>query len=302
MSLIRIVKQKKVDIINTHSSIDAWVGGMVGKLLGVKVLRTRHLSSKISSGLNSKILYSCLAQAVVTTCEAVANHLRNELKMNEFICKSIPTGVDPLEIQVDESEVKQFRLQLGIQPEDCLAGTLCVLRSWKGISDLLKSAKQLSDIPNIKWLVVGGGMSEERYLKERRELGLEEKVIFTGHLDNPFTALASMDIFLLLSTANEGVSQASLQAAFLGKPLITTTVGGLPEVCLHQETGFQVPISSHEDVSHFVKALSLNSNVRKEMGRKAKELVLNKFLLNATIDNMESMYFTLLPHLKTSPV
>ena len=67
--------------------------------------------------------------------------------------------------------------------------------------------------------------------------------------------MASMDLFLLLSTAHEGVSQATLQAAYLGKPLITTPTGGLPEVALHEQTGMVIPCLAPEEVAKAITYL-----------------------------------------------
>ena len=73
-------------------------------------------------------------------------------------------------------------------------------------SALLKGRKE------IKWVVVGGGHVDD-YRPKIKEMGLEDSMQFIGHLDKPYAAIAAMDIFTLLSTANEGISQASLQAA-----------------------------------------------------------------------------------------
>ena len=126
-------------------------------------------------------------------------------------------------------------------------------------------------------------------------LGIKDTLTFTGHLDSPYAAIAALDIFLLLSTAHEGISQASLQAAFLKKPLITTDVGGLPEVCLQDLTGIVVPSFSPEKVAEAVVKLANDGALREEMGQKGKELVESRFTLKHTLDQMEEVYLTLLP-------
>ncbi|KKL70304.1 hypothetical protein LCGC14_2106250 [marine sediment metagenome] len=71
--LLYIMKKHKIDILNTHSSSDAWLGGLVAKLLNIPIIRTRHLSTAIKKGLNSKLLYGYLADFVVTTCQDAAD-------------------------------------------------------------------------------------------------------------------------------------------------------------------------------------------------------------------------------------
>lgn len=288
--LTRLIRKHGIEIVNTHSSIDAWIGGIAGKISGCRVIRTRHLSTPIRKGVNSRLLYNWLADFVVTTCESIVEVIEQQAHLGPNRCCSVPTGVDLEKITYNPEEVALFRQNLGIKPDECIAGTLCVLRGWKGVSDLLHAAKLLEKVPKLKWLVVGSGASESQFRREQKELGLEEKVIFTGHLSPPFTALAAMDLFLLLSWAHEGVSQASLQAAWFEKPLVTTTVGGLAEVCLHEETGLLVPKRDPRAVAEAVKRLAGDTHLRTRLGKRAKELILERFTLAHTLDKMEEIY------------
>lgn len=283
--ILILLWKHKIDLINTHSSLDAWIGGLAGKLLRRPIVRTRHLSTAIRKGLNSFLLYNLLADRVVTTSEETAGVLREQASLNTKRCLSIPTGVDPKKIVVKKAEKSN--------PE-CVVGTLCVIRGWKGLSDFLHAAKLLEDIPNLKWKIIGGGVSEDHFKAECKSLNLEDKVTFTGHLENPFDDLASLDIFLLLSYAHEGVSQASLQAAWLKKPLVTTRTGGLKEVCIDQVTGFQVDTHSPKQVADAVIKLMNAPELRKKMGEKAHKLVSEHFTFEKTLDGMESVYRSLL--------
>lgn len=296
-SLVRlawIALKHHIDCINTHSSWDAWVGGILGRLLGKRILRTRHLSTPIRPGLNSKVLYGWLADEVVTTCEAVVSKICEQAKIPFSRCRSVPTGIDATQVVADAEEVQAFRRRYGLAANDIVTGTACMLRSWKGIEDLLGAALQLKDHPHLRWLIVGGGGGQgagEAYFRARaKEMGLERTVIFTGHLNNPYVAMMAMDIFALLSTASEGVSQASLQAAWLQKPLITTTIGGLPEVCLHGKTGFHVPPRSPEKVAEKVLLLAEDRALRQSFGASAKALVEEKFTFKHMLDEMEAVY------------
>lgn len=288
--LLRLIRKHRIEILNTHSSIDAWLGGIAGKLSGIKVIRTRHLSTPIRAGLNSRLLYNLLADHVVTTCAEVVPVIQTQAKLPTNRCLSIPTGVDPSSVIADPKEVAAFREKLGVAPDECLVGTTCVLRGWKGISDLLQAAKLLEHVPKLKWVIVGSGVSEAHFLNEWKTLGLEGKVHFTGYLAPPYVAMAAMDIFMLLSWANEGVSQATLQAGFLKKPFVTTPVGGLREVCIDGKTGLQVPPHSPQDVAKAVLQLFENKDLRLQMGEQSQKLILENFTLKHTLDQMELLY------------
>lgn len=293
LKLRTIIKEERVDLINTHSSIDAWLGGIAGKIFNVKVIRTRHLSTPIKKGINSYLLYNFLADYVVTTCQEIVPKIITQAKIVPQRCQCIATGIDTSELIVSELEKENLRKQFNIKPHDLVIGTLCVLRSWKGISDFLKAASLLKDKNHIKWLIVGSGPSEERYKKEAYELGLNDSVIFTGYLSPPFSALDIMDVFVLLSTANEGISQATLQASFFEKPLITTPIGGLNEVCLDGQTGIVVPLNAPYEIKKAVESLE-SYELRKQYGQNAKTHVLHNFTLEKTLDRTIEIYQQLL--------
>jgi glycosyltransferase involved in cell wall biosynthesis len=190
---------------------------------------------------------------------------------------------------VDAGAAAQFRKEMGIDAKSFLAGTVCFMRSWKGIEVFLQAADFLRSYENFKWVLIGGGHIE-KYRQLAASMRLDNIVYFTGHLENPFPALSSLDAFLLLSTANEGVSQAILQAAFLKKPLIATPTGGLSEVCVDGVSGMQVPIFQPRAVADAIVALQNNPALADRLGTNAKELVLEQFTFQQTLDGMEEVY------------
>jgi glycosyltransferase involved in cell wall biosynthesis len=288
-TLVQICKSHRIDLINTHSSLDAWMGGIAAKIAKKKVIRTRHLSTPIRQGLNSRLLYRTLADFVVTTSTPILTTIGKQAGLSSSRLKCIPTGIDPNALTVDPLKATEFRASLGVGPSDILVGTACFVRSWKGIHDLLRAAVLLKERKEIKWVVVGGGHVDD-YRSKILELGLEKIVTFTGHLETPFSAIRAMDIFVLLSTAHEGVSQASLQAAYLERPLVTTSIGGLPEVCLDEKTGLIVPPLSPESVAKAVSKLIDNPRLRTQYGSQGKQLVEERFTLQRTLDEMEKVY------------
>ncbi len=288
--LLKLMRLWNIDIVNTHSSADAWIAGIAARIANKKIIRTRHLSTAIRKGLNSRILFNRLVDYVVTTCSEIVPKICAQSGLSEDAIECIATGLDPSKIEASSDEIQAFKERYQIADDQLIVGTLCFLRDWKGIEEFLEAAKQLEK-EKITWIIVGGG-EVERYLLYAQELGLKS-VIFAGLIEPPFVPLAAMDIFLLLSTANEGISQASLQAAYMKKPLITTPTGGLPEVCLHERTGFVVPVRSSERVAEAVSVLAENKALREEMGNNAHKLVLEKFTYQQMLDRMENVYHSI---------
>ena len=261
------------------------------------ILRTRHLSTPIRKGWNSRWLYQKLADFVVTTCAKIVPMVCEQSGQSSRCCRSIPTGMDPLLIRYASDAPKRFREKMGISSSDFLVGTVCMVRSWKGIEDFLQAAHLLRKEKNIRWVIIGGGYLDS-YQKKAITMQLDSLVAFTGHLESPFGAIAALDAFALLSTNHEGVSQASLQAAYLAKPLITTPTGGLKEVCIPHITGLQVPVFSPQKVADAVLDLQKNPELCRRLGKKAREHVEKHFMFADMLDQMETIYWKLCPSKK----
>jgi len=286
--LIWIIARKNIDVINTHSSLDSWIGGIVGRFIGKPIIRTRHLSTKIRKGWNSRLLYNGLADYVVTTCKKIVPVISGQSGLSLVHCQSIPTGIDISSIKISNDSSLAFRKKYHISSDDFLIGMVCFMRSWKGIEAFLQAAKLMENDAMVKFILIGGG-HEKTYREKAKKLELKN-IVFTGHLEDPLPGIAALDVFALLSTAHEGVSQAALQAAFLQKPLITTITGGLPEICIDGKTGIQVPLFSAASVVKAIAVLKANPILKKKMGEKARKLILEKFTLQKMLDNMENIY------------
>lgn len=272
-SLFQLLKMMRgVDLVITHSSLDAWIGGIAARIAAKKIIRMRHLSTAVKPGWNSRMVYGRLADFVVTTCNAIIEPIAEQSGKDRKLFRSVPTGIEPFTTASEKKE--KFSV-----------GTACFMRSWKGIEVFLKAADLLRD-KNIHWIIIGGG-HDAKYRQLAKEVGLE--IEFTGHLENPFPKIASLDVFALLSTANEGVSQALLQAAYLGKPLIATPTGGSPEVCLDGKTGIVVPVFDEKAVAKAVLQLLEDQELRDKMGQAAHLHVSNHFTFEKTLDEMEQV-------------
>jgi glycosyltransferase involved in cell wall biosynthesis len=297
MRLVWMIQRCHIGIVHTHSSLDAWIGGLAARFCRVSIVRTRHISAPIRGGVNAWILYGLLADFVVGTCSTILPHIAAKARKSLSKCQCVVTGIDVARLRVDDAPVKAFQKQWALKQDHFVVGTVCVMRSWKGLFDLLEAAYLLRNKREIKWFVIGGG-HEQIYRQRARTLGLDGVVSFTGHLEEPLVGIQALDLFVLLSTSNEGVSQASLQAAGLGKPLLTTPTGGLSEICIHGVTGFLVPALSPQDVADRVLWFLDHPEERRKMGLSARDLALKYYTWDQTVSAMDRIYDTMECQLK----
>ncbi|HWQ20078.1 MAG TPA: glycosyltransferase family 4 protein, partial [Methanotrichaceae archaeon] len=139
-------------------------------------------------------------------------------------------GVEPVE--VEEAAVREFRdrFNLGRNSKVLLALGLTAL-SYKaeGLKLLISAVKKVSlKYPDVILIATRKGKCLDELKEHARAEGIEDKIIFTGDIDSPYVPLALCDIYTHISLG-EGLPIALLEAMSMGKPIIATSVGGIPE-------------------------------------------------------------------------
>jgi len=101
--------------------------------------------------------------------------------------------------------------------------------------------------------------------------------------------LASFDIFVLPSRS-EGFGRVNLEAMAMGKPVISTKVGGIPEVVIDGITGILVPPENARDLGHAIMRLLNDAQLKKSLGREGRRRVERHFTLQAHVQRIEEIY------------
>ena len=257
LGLRKIIKQEKIDIVNTHSGKDTWVGGIAAKLSGAKFIRTRHLSNRIKT---SKLNFiNELADFIITTGESVREDMIkfNRIEPNKIV--SIPTGIDCEIFNSDKYDKIQSRELLGISKDKFVIGILAVLRGFKRHDFFLDIADKFREF---EFVIAGDGPKKESILKKIKELNLTN-VKLLGHIDKAPEFLKALDIQLLTSDEKEGVPQNVIQGLMMECDIISSDVGSVRD--LYKDNNFII-----------VKPLDLDAYVTNIKKLKNKEIVLNK--------------------------
>lgn len=191
----------------------------------------------------------------------------------------IPNGVDIDRFRPDLSG-ENIRLRYGLEQEDVVV--LCPRRFAKknGIIYLVRAIPHIlrKVSVRVKFMLVGGYASRDQYdgtaeiLSTISELGLGKHVILTGFVDNSEMPLyyAASDIVVLPSLV-EATSIAGLEAMASAKPLVGTTVGGIPEIVVNGENGILVPPADPNTLAQALATLILSPEMRIKMGIVGRE-------------------------------
>ena len=252
-SLRKIIRVHSIDIVNTHSGKDTWVGGLAAKLAGIKFIRTRHLSLGISSARTNFI--NELADYIFTTGESVRADMIQYNRIKSHKIESIPTGIDSSIFNPNDYDVEECRKQYNLSDDAVAIGILAVLRQFKRHDLFLEMAKSIIEkYPNKKFvfLIAGDGPQKNSIQKFINDLNLTCHVMFLGHVDKVSEFLSALDILVLSSDSKEGVPQSVMQGLFMNKSVVATNSGSTKD--LLNNNNFQL-VGTHSAVE-LVKGVS----------------------------------------------
>jgi glycosyltransferase involved in cell wall biosynthesis len=185
-----------------------------------------------------------------------------------------------------------IRVQYGVPREALLLGTVANLLPLKGYEVMLDALPAiLSAMPAVHYLIVGGGRAE--YCAQLKaitvERGIAERVHFAGFQDCVASYLSALDLYVHPSL-KEAFGLAVVEAMAMGKAVVATTTGGLPEVVVQGETGLLVPPRDAESLAAAVVSLLEDKVRREQMGRSGKARAQERFSLDASVRHMEQVY------------
>lgn len=295
--LIQILNQLRPDILNTHSSVDSWVGCLAGALCRLPaIIRTRHLGKPVHAHLLNRWLYGSLCHHVFTTGNSISHALRTNLSLADTHVSSIPTGIQPPTDLLSVDTARQIFIQeLHLSPKTKFIGCLAVLRQGKGHSILIKAFHHIhTQFPHHHLLLFGEGGYRQVLETLIKDLGLEQRVHLTGYRSDPWQALRALDIHVLASTSVEGTPQAILQAQFANCPVIGTKSGGIKEVISHKQTGLLVPPGEAAPLAKALLHLLTHQKEAVLMARHAQQQVQSHYTLDQMGTHILSIYRHLL--------
>jgi glycosyltransferase involved in cell wall biosynthesis len=196
---------------------------------------------------------------------------------------------------ISQERKKGFRQKYGIDDDSIVLVTIARLFMLKGHKYIIESAKELSKrFENCIWLFVGDGNLSEHFKQQVQQLGLSEKVKFTGLLPPNQIPLAiqSSDI-LVHCSLREGLARTLPQAMLCGRPAISFDVDGAKEV-VNENTGRLIEPKNIEQLTKVCAELIEDEDLRKKLGENGRNSVKEKFAPDTMVDTIEAVYRKLL--------
>lgn len=273
--MAKFFREEQIDIVHTHLSTSSINGCFAAKLAKIPSVATVH-------GMSGKLSF-IFADHMIGVSEGVRQHMISQGIKPDRVT-AVYNGVElPKDLPTQVEARKMFQL-----PQDALAfGTVARLTPLKGIEHSLKAfAKICVSLPGSIYVLVGDGDNLEQYQTLATDLGIRDSVYFLGYQTNVFQPLKAMDIFLFPSL-KEAMGISVAEALAMGLPVVSTNVGGLPEV-VTDEVGALVPPEDFEAMAS--AALQLAQGNIAEVGAQAKDRAERLFSVQSMYHGTDAVY------------
>jgi glycosyltransferase involved in cell wall biosynthesis len=294
--VFQLLRKQEIDILHTHLPYSGIVGRLGALLAGTKIIiSTEHGLMESYHPLTrlGNILTLPLNHATIAVSQAAARSvLRYKIIRPEKI-QVIYNAIDIASLKHFHPDTESIKKSLGIEGHGLVVGTVSNIRPEKGHQYLLRAARLvLQQRPDVSFVIVGREKNKEdlKRLEElARHLGIRDRIIFTGFREDALQIMKSFDIFVLPSVW-EAFALVIMEAMGLGRPVVTTNVGGIPEAIDDGVNGFLVAPRDPQQLATKILYL-LNDNVlRDRMGEEGRKKALNKFDIQHMVKEVEQVY------------
>ena len=298
--IIDVARHEKIDLLHVHYAIPHSVSAFLAKQIlrnenyHLPVITTLHGTDINLVGKDPSIhpvveFVLNQSDALTSVSKSLMNNTFNHFNVQKEI-NVIPNFIDMELFGFSDKEVNKYRSRFA-SVDKSIVIHVSNFRKVKRVEDTIKVFSKISKSVNSVMLMVGDGPERQRIEDLSRSMNLSN-VIFLGKARSVELLLSISDLFLLTSES-ESFGLSALEAMAAKTPVISSNIGGLPEINIHNETGFLCDVGDVEGMSH--QAITLLKN----------KSILNQFKLNAfnhakkfSIKNIypiyEKLYFDLI--------
>jgi glycosyltransferase involved in cell wall biosynthesis len=282
--LTRVLERRRASVVHLHTFASQVLGTRAALRAGARVVRTEHSTRVYDDPTCWPFSRWSLARADAIVC--ISEHVRAAARARAGGLLS-PWKTRVVYNGIDTDRFAQAHDAAASTPVRFLA--LGRLDRRKGLDVALAA---LAEVRGAVLDVVGDG--EERAALERiaGELGVRDRVRFTGRQDDVRAAIAAADV-ALSSAREEGLGVALLEAMAMERPVVASPTGGIPEIVLDGETGWLAVDRSAAALARAMQAAVDAPAERRRRGGAARARVVERFSVAAMRAGYEAVYATL---------
>lgn len=296
--MANLIEYENIDVLHVHYAIPHATSAYLAKqILGEKAANVPLITTLHGTDITivgSDPSYKNIVDFSINQSDgvtAVSEYLKNETYERFDIKKEIQ--VIPNFIDLDrfkKSNKNHFKKAICPDGEKVVVH-VSNFREVKRVPEVVSIFDRvLKDGIKAKLLLVGDGPDRQRAEKRCRELGICSQVRFLGKQDRVEEVLSIADLFLIPS-GSETFGLAALEAMSCGVPVISSNIGGLPEVNVHGETGYLCDLADIDNMGNYAIKILRDEKLHKELAKNARKRA-GKFEMAKIVTQYEQYYET----------
>ncbi len=285
--------ERSIDFVHTHLSHDHALGGYAARRCNRRVLvvRTNHKGVPLRRSRLQSLAFRRFTDAYVGFSRMAADQDQRTFGIPDDRVYVINPAVD-LDRFDPTKPYMDVRGQLSLRPEDVIGGVVARVqrhRRWEILLRAIKLAVQRA--PRLRFLIIGKGSWIEAVAKKPvAAMGLSHVVMFPGYrADDYVDYLNSLDFKVFLKPGSDGTCRAVREAMAMGKPVISSRRGMLPELIPHEKAGLVIDDTS-ENLADAMIRLVDDIALRNRLGDGARQHALRHFRLDEQVEAVAAMY------------
>ncbi len=301
--LIRLINLERPDIVHTHTAKAGTLGRIAAKLTGVPIVIHTfhgHVFHSYFGFFRTKFflwlerLLARFTDVIITVSEQQRDEIIKYKIAEPEKTIAIPLGLDLKPFINLDTDPNEVRREFSVPEETKLVGIVARLVPIKNHVCFLEAARLiLARYDNVRFMIVGDGEMRSTLEQKARDLGIEARVIFMGFQYNLQKIYAGLDI-VALSSYNEGLPVALIEAMAAGKAVISTDVGGVVDLILDGDNGLLVPSNDPKSLAEATIYLLEHPERRKMMGAAGRKKVYPHFDKKRLVKDIDNLYENLL--------
>jgi len=269
LRLARLLRQKRVSVLHAHLYEPTLIGLAAARLAGVHFVFTRHHSDhNIRTGKRRHVFLDAWSARLADQAIAVSEATREIMMKVEGVpgnrITTVYNGMDLLRDPPTEA-VERVRVELGLGAQPVIL-MIARLHEEKGHRFLLEALPRvIADVGPVQVLLAGIGPNREQIASQVAALALQETVRFLGRRQDVPELLALSTVAVLPSLA-ESFGYALVEAMCLGKPIVATACGGIPEV-VGKEAAVLVPMANAAALAEGIVQVLRSPTLARRLGQ-----------------------------------
>lgn len=241
---------------------------------------------------SGRIWARALHATVSVNRESFPKRLRAEYGFDGSRVHVIYNGVEAPSPDPFREGKRATRTKWGFTDDDFVVGFVGRLAPEKGLHELVTAVSSLPD--TVKCVIVGSGPEESALRDQIRRTNAARRIVVAGFAAEPRLAMAACDVVAVPSTVQEAFGRTVVEALSVEVPVIASRIGGMAEIFADGIQGWYVRPGQSDDLCATIANALEHRDALRAMGRRGRQLVLERYEIGRVISEYISLYETLL--------